>query len=120
MMVLGPGQYYCVNLCKESNSIKLSFVLLPGGSHSAKQRIKLLQYFQSKLEQVMEDFMSATSKAVAYIPCCYCSQLHMELKSLRVGKQQHCPKEIQPIPLQHYYDLVNDQGCILIVGYVYY
>jgi len=120
MMVLSPGQYYCVNLCRESNSIKLSFVLLPGGNHSAEQRIELLQYFQSKLEQVMEDFMSATTKAVAYVPCYYCSQLHMELKSLRMGKQQHCPKEIQPIPLQHYYDLVNDQGCILILGYVYY
>ena len=22
---------------------------------------------------------------------------------------------MQPIPLQHYYDLVNDQGCVLIV-----
>ena len=84
MMVLGLGQYYCVNSCKESNSVKLS---LPRGKHPAEQRLELLQYFQSKLEQVMEDFMSATSKAVAYIPCCYCSQLHMELKSLCMGKQ---------------------------------
>ena len=83
-MVLGLGQYYCVNSCKESNSVKLS---LPRGNHPAEQRLELLQYFQSKLQQVMEDFMSATSKAVAYIPCCYCSQLHMELKSLCMGKQ---------------------------------
>ena len=110
MMVLSAGQYYCVNLCKERESIKLSFVLLPGGVHPAEHRIKLLQYFQSKLEKVMEDFMSATSKAVAYIPCYYCSELHMQLQSLLKGKQQHCPKKMQPIPIQHYHDLVNDQG----------
>ena len=110
MMVLGPGQYYCVSLCKENCSIKLSFVLLPESNHSATQRVELLRYFQSKLGQVMEDFMSATSKAVAYIPCCYCSKLHMELEPLCTGRQQHCPKELKPIPMQHYYDLVNDQG----------
>ena len=110
MMVLGPGQYYCISLCKERDSIKLSFVLLPGDDHPAEQRIELLQFFQFQLEQVMEDFMSATSKAVAYIPCCYCSQLHMKLKSLLMGRKQHCPNKMQPIPMQHYHDLVNDQG----------
>ena len=110
MMVLSPGQYYCVSLCKKMGSIKLSFVLLPGGNHSAEQRIELLQYFQSELEQVMKDFMSATSTAVAYIPCCYCNQLHIELKSLHTGKQQHCPEKMQPIPIKYYCELVNVQG----------
>ena len=110
MMVLGPGHYYCVSRCREKDSIKLSFVILSEGDHPAEQRIELLQYFQSKLEQVMEDFMSASSKAMAYIPCCYCNRLHMELKLLLKGKQQHCPKKMQPIPVQHYHDLVNDQG----------
>ena len=110
MMVLGRGQYYCVSLCQEKQSIKLSFVLLPGGNHRAEERIELLQYFQSNLKEVMSDFMSATSKAVAYIPCCYCNELHMEYNSLCAGKQQHCPEKMQPIPEKHYYDLVNNQG----------
>ena len=110
MMVLGRGQYYCISLSEENYTIRLSFVFLQGGGHLAEHRIELLSYFQSKLEDVMEDFMSATSKPVGYIPCCYCSQLHVELKLLFKKEQQHCPEKMQPIPDHYYLDLVTDQG----------
>ena len=110
MMVLSRGQYYCISLCEEKYSIQLSFVFLPGGGHLAEHRIELLQYFQSKLEAVMADFMSATTKPVAYIPCCYCNKLHVELKLLLEGEQQHCPRKNQHLLDHHYCDLVTDQG----------
>ena len=76
----------------------------------AEHRRELLQYFRSKLEVVMEDFMGATSKPIAFIPCCYCSQLHVELEMLLKGEQQDCPENIDPIPIQYYCDLITDQG----------
>ena len=111
MMSLSRGQHYCISLCEEKYSIQLSFIFLQGGGHLAEHRIELLQYFQSKLEVVMEDFMSAASKPVSFIPCCHCSDLHVELQLLLDGEQQVCPnKNMQPIPEQHYCDLVKDQG----------
>ena len=110
MLTLSRGQNYCISLCEEKYSIQLSFVLLPGGGHLAEHRVELLQYFQSKLEVIINDFMSATSKPIAYIPCYYCSKLHMELQLLFKEEQQYCPKNMKPIPEEYYRDLVTDQG----------
>ena len=110
MIALGPGQCYCISLCKEKYCIQLSFVFLPGGGHQAEHRIELLQYFQAKLEEVMEDFMNATSKPIGYIPCYYCNELHVELQLLFIKEQQYCPENMQCIPEQHYLDLITDQG----------
>jgi len=110
MMVLGHGQKYCVSLCEEKCSIRVSFVLHPEKNPAANQRIELLKYFQSKLEFVMEDFMNASCKPVAFIPCCYCSEFHFKFKSLLEGKEQYCPKTQDPVPEQHYSDLVTNQG----------
>ena len=115
MMSLSNGQCYCTSLCEEKNSIQLSFIFLPEGDRLVKYRIALMEYFQSNLEAVMEDFMNATSKPVAYIPCCYCKQLHVEYHLLLEGEQQHCPETKQPIPQWHYCDLVTDQGTWCII-----
>jgi len=109
-IVLDSGQYYCVSLCEEKCSILVSFILLPEGNHSAKHRIELLHYFQFKLDEVMEDFMNASSKAIAYIPCCYCSEFHFKFKFLLEKRRHHCPKVMQPIPKEYYVDLIPDQG----------
>jgi len=109
-IVLDDGQYYCVILCEEKCSILVSFILLPEENHFAKHRIELLDYFQFKLDEVMEDFMNASSKAIAYIPCYYCSEFHFELKLLREKMRQHCPKKQRPIPKEYYADLITDQG----------
>ena len=114
-MILGRGQHYCVSLCEDKCSIRVSFFMFPGKNHSAEQRIELLQYFQSKLELVMEDFMKASSKPVAYIPCCYCFEFHLEFKSLLEGREQTCPKIMKPVPEEYYSDLITDQGLYFII-----
>ena len=110
-MVLEQEQHYCVSLCEELDSIKLSF-LLHGKNHSAKHRIDLVQYIQSKLEDLMDEFMQAATKPKAYIPCYFkdCNDLHVELELLRDRQHQHCPSEEKPIPKDYYHDLFTEQG----------
>ena len=111
-MVLGRDQYYSVNTCEEKDSIQLSLILLSGGRHSADQRIELLQYFQCKLEMVMEDFMQASTKPVAYIPCCFCDKLHVELQPFIKRQQQHCAGVGKPLPDEYYLDLITNKGML--------
>ncbi|XP_065916153.1 uncharacterized protein [Dysidea avara] len=108
-MVLGNGQYYTVSLAEEKFSIQLSIILLPDTEHSAELRKDLLQYFMSKLDLVVEDFMSAAKKPIAYIPCCFCNHLHLRLLLLLQGKQQHCPTKNKPLLLKYYRTLVSDE-----------
>ena len=112
-MVLGSGQYYCVSLCEEMCSIQLSF-LLHGKNQLGEQRLELFQYIQSKLELLMNDFMQASTKPKAYIPCYYkdCSKLHVEVKMLRYGEEQHCPTVEKPVPEDYYRDLFPIQGLL--------
>ena len=107
-MVLGQGQYYCVSLCEQLCSIQLTF-LLHGKNHSAELRFELYQYIQNKLELLMKNFMQASTKPKAYIPCYYkeCNNLHVELQRLCDGKDQHCPIEEKPVPDHYYCDLFN-------------
>ena len=115
MMALSNGQCYCISLCEEKCSIQLSFVFLPEGDHLAEQRLKLMKYFQLNVEAVIEDFMNATSKPVAYIPCYYCKRLHVKFQSLFDKQQLHCPDSTKPIPLWYYCDLVSDEGTTNII-----
>ena len=110
-MVLGKGQYYCVSLCEELCSIQLTF-LLHGKNHSAKQRQELFQYIQSNIELLINNFMQASRKPKAYIPCYYkeCHKLHVELQLLCDGEDQDCPFEEKPLPDDYYCDLFRDQG----------
>lgn len=113
-MVLGRDQYFSISLCEQQYSIRLSFILLPGAQHSADRRIELLQYFQCKLEMVMEDFMKASTKPVAYIPCCFCDELHVEFQRLLEREQQHCASVGKPLPDEHYRDLITDEGIFVM------
>ena len=110
-LMLGRGQSYCVNLHRENCSIQVSFVL-HGKKHSAAERIELLQFIQAKLELLMKDFMQASRKPVAYVPCYYqdCHKLHVELQMLFDREYQYCPTVSQDIPDDYYWDLFNDQG----------
>ena len=110
-MVLDQGQYYCVSLCEQLCSIQLTF-LLHGKDHSAEQRFELYQYVQSKLELLMKNFMQASTKPKAYIPCYYkeCNSLHVELQWLCDGIHQHCPIEEKPIPDHYYCDIFSNKG----------
>ena len=110
-MVLGKGQYYCVSLHEEKHSIQLSFVL-HGKKHSADQRFELFQYIRSKLEMLMDDFIQASTKPRAYVPCYFmnCDYLHVELQLLDDGEGQYCPSAVKPIPDNYYSDLFPSKG----------
>ena len=110
-MALGPEQYYTISLCEEKCSIQLSF-LQDKKSRSSEQCIDLLKYFEDKLHLLMKDFMQASTKPKAYIPCFYqdCSTLHIELDLLRNGEYQHCPTVEKLVPREYYCDLFTHQG----------
>ena len=110
-MVLDRYQEYCVSLCEEMSSIKLSF-LLHGKDSSAEQRYQLFQYIQSKLELLMADFMQASTIPKAYVPCYYkdCHELHIEVQLLCSKEYQYCSTEGKLIPADYYFDLFSDQG----------
>ncbi|XP_065893921.1 uncharacterized protein [Dysidea avara] len=108
-MVLGNGQDYCVSLAEEEHCIKLSIILSADTEHSAKERRDLLEFFQSKLEEIVTDFMPASKMPIAYIPCFYCDQLHARVEVLLEGKQLRCPVKDKPLPKDYYCSLVTDQ-----------
>ena len=114
MISLSNGQNCCISLCEKKCSIQLSFVFLPGSRHLAEVRRELLQYFQSSLELVMGDFMRSSTKPVAYIPCCFCSQLHIELQLLLTEESQYCNVAKKSIPDIYYQDLLKDLGLFYI------
>ena len=110
-MVLDCKQEYCVSLCEEMSSIQLSF-LLHGKDSSAEHRYQLFMYIQSKLELLMSDFMQASTKPKAYVPCYYkdCNKLHVEVQLLSSKEYQYCSTEGKYIPDDYYFDLFPDQG----------
>ena len=110
-MVLDCKQLYYVSLQEEMCSIQLSFILT-GKDSSAENRYQLFQYLQSKLELLMNDFMQASTKPKAYVPCYYkdCHELHVELQLVCNKEYQYCPTEDKHIPDDYYFDLFHHQG----------
>ena len=110
-IVLDNKQQYCVTLCQETCSIQLTF-LLSNKDSSAEHRHQLFCYLQSKLELLMNDFMQASKKPIAYIPCCYkdCKELHVKLELICKKQYQYCSNEEKYIPDDYYMDLFPRQG----------
>ena len=110
-MVLDRKQEYCVSLCEEMSSIQLSFVL-HGKDSSAEHRYQLFMYIQSKLELLMNDFMQASTKPKAFVPCYYkdCHEIHVELQLLCNKEHQFCSTKEEFIPDDYYIDLFPHQG----------
>ena len=125
-IVLDRNQQYCVSLQEDMCSIQLSF-MLHGKDSSAEHRYQLFQYLQSKLELLMNDFMQASTKPNAYVPCYYkdCHKLHVELQLVCNKEYQYCPTEDKPVPDGYYFDLFYDQGlqynhCLIIYSLCVY
>ena len=106
MMILSSNQFYCVSLCQERKSIQLDIIMDKNSEASAEHRKELLEFFQSTLEQIRQDFMSAAAKPVCYIPCPLCPSLHIKLTNFLKGGVQLCKTE--SIPQDHYQDLCNN------------
>ena len=116
MMILSPGQFYCISLSKKRNSIKLDVILDKSTAESAKNRKELVEFFQSTLEQIRKEIMAASSKPIVFVECPYCPNLHIKYAKLFDGRTQLCNTE--PIPTDHYQDLFKDvQGIVVCVLY---
>ena len=110
-MGLGPEQFYYVSLCEEMHSIQLS-ISLHEKHPFAEQRIELMEFIESKLNFLMKEFMQASTKPKAYVPCFFqkCNTLHVELEMVHKGEYQNCPSEEKTIPQDYYRDLFINQG----------
>ena len=116
MMILSPGQFYCISLSKERKSIKLDVILDKSTAVSAKNRKELLGFFQTTLEQIRKDIMAASAKPILYVDCPYCTNVHIKYTNLFERHTQLCNTE--PIPSDHYQDLFkNVQGIVVCVLY---
>ena len=102
MMVLSSNQFYCVSLCQERKSIQLDIILDKSTEDSAQHRKVLLEFFQSTLEQIRQEFMTAAAKPIGYIPCPHCSRLHIKFNKRGI---QLCDADI--IAEDYYQDLYN-------------
>jgi len=105
MMVLSPGQFYCVSLCKEKSSIQLDIILDRSTEESAENRKQLVDFFQSALEQICQEIMAAAKRPIVYIKCPHCSKLHIKYTNFLEGRTQLCGvKSISP---SYYQDLYS-------------
>ena len=73
---------------------------------SAQHRKILLEFFQSTMEKIFQEFMAAAAKPICYIPCPYCSELHIKFANLFKGGVQLCKTRI--VPQSYYQDLLNE------------
>ena len=109
MMILSPGQFYCVRLSQERNRIQLDVILDKSTESSAVHRKQLLEFFQTTLEQIRKQIMAAATKPIPYVECPFCPNLHIKYVNLFKGGVQLCKTE--SLPLDYYQDLFkNIQG----------
>ena len=85
-LVLGRDQLYYVSLCEDHDSIRLAItpeedakVKLEG----VQERWELIEYFNSKLMEIVKTYMPASNKPTRYIPCSRCPKLHLKLDEIR-------------------------------------
>ena len=93
-LVLGRDQLYYVSLCEDDDSIRLAITpdknitLTP---LSYQERWNLIEYFNTKLMEIVKTFMPASHPPLRYIPCSNCSKLHLKLDDIRESDRPlHC------------------------------
>ena len=114
-LVLGDDQLYYVSLCEDHDSIRLA--ISPDiddddgvvGSQGLQERWKLIEYFNTKLTEIVKSFMPASDLPQRYIPCSRCHNLHLKLDSIRESdKTLHCVHG--KLAKDYYSDLRQYQG----------
>ena len=106
MMVLSSNQFYCVSLCQERKSIQLDIIMDKNSEASVQIRKELIEFFQSTLEQIRQEFMAAAAIPICYIPCPYCPELHIKFTNLLKGGVQIC--DTATISQDYYQGLYNN------------
>ncbi|XP_065883364.1 uncharacterized protein [Dysidea avara] len=112
MMVLDHGQFYRVTICEEHTSIQLDIILEKYvGEDSSENRKQLVNFFQSKLNQICKDWIPACPKVKAFIPCPFCNDLHILYKSLsKESLRLVCSTIKKPIPSGYYQNIFCCEG----------
>ena len=117
-MVLGLDQLYYVSLCDDNHSIRLAIV--PDEDRvttkGLQERWKLIEEFNAKLMEKVKAFMPASALPQCYIPCCLCSNLHLNLDDIRADDRPlHC--FYGKLPKDYYSDLRHYQGTYVLLLY---
>ena len=114
MISLGHGQFYCLNFLPGRFSICLMIVLKKVQPSSAELRISLMDFFQTNVGAICNEFLPACTPPIIYVPCQICQQPHIKLEDLKKGCPLMCEDEC--IDKDYYLDLLQKQGnaCILI------
>ena len=111
-LVLGRDQFYYVNLCEDHNSIRLAITPDEDGIvklQGLQERWRLIEYFDAKLKQIIQSFMPASDLPQCYIPCSFCSHLHLKLDDIRANdKPLRCHN--RKFPADYYIDIRQYQG----------
>ena len=111
-LVLGTDQLYYVSLCEEHDSIRVAITPDEEGKVTSKgleERYKLIEYFNTKLNEIVKTFMPASNLPQCYIPCCWCPNLHLKLDNIRkINKSLNCVRG--KVPKDYYSDLIQRQG----------
>ena len=111
-MVLGHDQLYYVSLCEDQASIRLSITPDDDGviTHKGLQdRWNLIEELNDRLIEFVKAFMPSSALPQRYIPCCFCSNLHLNLDVIRnTDHRLHCIHG--KLPKDYYGDLRQYQG----------
>ena len=111
-LVLGRDQLYYVSLCEDHDSIRLA--ITPEEDAKVKlegiqERWKLIEYFNSKLMEIVKTYMPASNVPTRYIPCSRCPKLHLNLDEIRKSdKPLRCARG--RLAEDYYSDLIQQKG----------
>ena len=108
MISLGHAQFYCLNFLPERFSICLMIFLQKVQPSSAELRISLMDFFQTNIGAICNEFLPACTPPIIYVPCQICQQPHIKLEDLKKGCPLVCKG--QCIDEDYYLDLWQTQG----------
>ena len=102
-MQLGACQKYYISRCEEKQSIQLTITVGGSGWSCIQERSELIDNVYKFLIDIMKVFMPAAKKPSLFVPCPWCSILHITLKQIYDGGCIFCPLSDDDSELCNYY-----------------
>ena len=102
-MQLGARQKYYISRCEEKQSIQLTITVGGSGWSCIQERSELIDDVYKLLIDIMKVFMPAAKKPTLFVPCPWCSILHITLKQVYDGNCIFCPLSGDDSELGDYY-----------------
>ena len=88
---LGAHEKYYISRCEEKQSIQLTITVLGSDVKCIQERGKLIDEITRLLDGIMTVFMPAVKRPTLFVPCPFCSTLHITLKQVYDGDTIFCP-----------------------------